>query len=187
MSVSLPIVVAVAVAVVADVAIVTLSIFACILFDHHLMSWKSAALTPTHTPTHTHTHPHTHTPHTHTHTAVFWCVLAGFVLVKTDFISVAFMSPTVNRSYFNLALVCIAINTVIAFYLCIYLPCFVRTELPWSVYCPRMIPTMTGVGTVCAILLLKSLWPVWGFLTPLILISLGMVAMFSLHFIPFLP
>ena len=119
--------------------------------------------------------------------ALIWCILAGVTLVSTDFLVVIFESDKVNRLYFNLALICIAINTVIGFYLCIYVPYIARIDLPWEVYCPRMIPALTIIGTLCGVLLLKALWPVWGFLTPLILTSLGMGAMFSLHFMPFCP
>ena len=102
--------------------------------------------------------------------ALFWCSLAAFTLVSTDFIKTALESELVNRFYFNLALVSIGINTVLGVYLCVYVPYIARIELPWEVYCPRVIPTMTAIGTLCGGFLLKSLWPVWGFLTPAILI-----------------
>jgi len=118
--------------------------------------------------------------------ALFWCLLGGFVLIKTDFLHVAFSDPKVNRLYFNLSLILLATNSVLGLYLIIYLPYIARVTLPWDKYCPRVIPTITIVGTICFGTLIKALWPVWGFLTPLILTSIGMAAMFSLHFIPFL-
>ena len=58
--------------------------------------------------------------------ALFWCALATFTLVSTDFLRKVFESERVNRLYFNLALVCIGVNTVLGFYLCIYIPYIAR-------------------------------------------------------------
>jgi hypothetical protein len=56
----------------------------------------------------------------------------------------------VRRGYFNIAMVCVGINSCIAFYLTIWLPWVKRIDLDWSIYCPRMIPAATGVGMLGA-------------------------------------
>jgi hypothetical protein len=118
--------------------------------------------------------------------AAFWVLLAIVVMSSTDFLRVCFKSELVNRLYFNISLALITVNCTIGLYLCIYLPYIARVTLPWDKYCPRVIPTFTVITTVCGCTLLKALWPVWGFLTPLILTSVTLGGMFSLHFIPFL-
>ena len=70
------------------------------------------------------------------------------------------------------------------FYLAIWLPYVQRITYEWSVHCPRVIPTMTGVGIACGASLLRGLWPVWGLLTPLILAVVAMACLMSLHFVP---
>jgi hypothetical protein len=54
-----------------------------------------------------------------------------------------------GRLYFNIATICFGINCCIAFYLTVWLPYVKRIEIDWNIYCPRMIPTATGVGVLC--------------------------------------
>ena len=117
---------------------------------------------------------------------MFWVALAGAVLYSTDFLKEIFTNPLVNKLYFNVSLAILAINSIIGLYLCIFLPYIARVDIPWDKYCPRVIPTATVLGLVCMGTSTKALWPVWGLLTPFVLVSLGMGALFSLHFIPFL-
>jgi hypothetical protein len=106
--------------------------------------------------------------------ALFWVVLAGFTLIQTNFLHRCFADPEVNRLFFNASLALIAVNGTLLLYLAVYLPYVARVTLPWDVYCPRVIPTICGLSLVCAGTLLKALWPVWGFVTPFILVSVGM-------------
>ena len=62
----------------------------------------------------------------------------------------------------------------ILFYLAIYLPFIAGIEEDWETYCPSIIPVMSVSGLATAVLTLVALWPVWGWLTPLILIVLFM-------------
>lgn len=78
--------------------------------------------------------------------AVMWVVLAGLSLHWTDAINVIFNSDDVSRVWLDLAVAGCAVNSCIAFYLTLYLPKIAKIDLPWEVYCPRMIPTATGVG-----------------------------------------
>ncbi len=54
----------------------------------------------------------------------------------------------------------------------------------WNVYCPRVIPIMTLNGVLCGIFLMRCFWPVWGFLTPLILGIEFFGMLFVTQFIP---
>ncbi|CAM9603735.1 unnamed protein product [Heterosigma akashiwo] len=119
--------------------------------------------------------------------ALFWCAGAGAVMYYTDFIRVMLESDEVNRLYFNLGVVCFGSNCCFMFYLTVYLPYIKKITLSWNIYCPRVIPTMTITGLACGLFLIMGMWPVWGFLTPLILGVVFMGMFFSLHFIPPLP
>lgn len=89
-----------------------------------------------------------------------------------------------NRISLNLAIVCFVANMGIIFYLTLYLPLIAKVTTPWEIYCPQMIPTSTALGIICLILLNIAFWPIWGLLTPLILMILLMGFLFSTHFIP---
>jgi hypothetical protein len=73
-------------------------------------------------------------------------------------------------------------------YLGVYLPKIkgLKDTEAWSVYCPRVIPFMTLNGLICIFTLIRSLWPVWGFLTPFILGVESLGLLFSTHFVPWI-
>eukprot|EP00523_Entomoneis_sp_CCMP467_P010500 CAMPEP_0168730488 /NCGR_PEP_ID=MMETSP0724-20121128/6757_1 /TAXON_ID=265536 /ORGANISM="Amphiprora sp., Strain CCMP467" /LENGTH=196 /DNA_ID=CAMNT_0008777429 /DNA_START=31 /DNA_END=621 /DNA_ORIENTATION=+ len=77
------------------------------------------------------------------------------------------------------------INAVLAAYLTVYLP-KVRNIPPeaWNTYCPRVIPTMTGLGVVAVVLMIRATWPAWGFLSPAVLSLEGLGLLFALQFVP---
>ncbi|KAJ8606276.1 hypothetical protein CTAYLR_010319, partial [Chrysophaeum taylorii] len=140
--------------------------------------------------------------------ALAWVAAGGFVMYQTDLPNVMMRDPNVNRVWFNIAAACFAMNCVLCFYLAVWLPYVQRIHIEWSVYCPRVIPTMTIVGVMCSFSfdpasylpsessgveclvfffccrLIRGLWPVWGLLTPLILALTFMACIMSLHFIP---
>ncbi|RHZ28288.1 hypothetical protein DYB31_011591 [Aphanomyces astaci] len=116
--------------------------------------------------------------------ALMWIVGAGFLLYYLDVLRVAFRDARVHRVYFNIGLVCFGINACITLYLSIWLPYVKKIDLEWSVYCPRMVPTATVVGIVCALMFTVGLWPVWGFFTPGILFVLFLGTLMTAHFLP---
>ena len=48
-------------------------------------------------------------------------------------------------------MVAFGINTCITLYLAVWLPYVAKIHLEWAVYCPRMIPTATVIGLICAL------------------------------------
>lgn len=49
---------------------------------------------------------------------------------------------------------------------------------------PQLIPAATAAGVLGAFFLVRSLWSVWGFLAPLILLTVFVGAIYALHFVP---
>ena len=78
----------------------------------------------------------------------------------------------------------ITINIIIIIYLTLYLPLIEKNTIPWEVYCPNMIPTSTVIGIISFILFMIAVWPVYGMLTPLIVLIILLGLVFSTHFIP---
>jgi len=117
---------------------------------------------------------------------VVWIVLALLVARWTKFFTTLFSDDRVIRPLLYLAVIGLGINTVLMLYLTVYLPKFVRItdSSAWDVYCPRVIPSMTAVGILTGVLLIRATWPVWGFLAPLVLGLESMGFLFCLHFVP---
>ena len=92
-----------------------------------------------------------------------------------------------NLSLLQVVALLLGINTVLMAYLTVYLPKFkgLTDSSAWDVYCPAVIPTMTGLGILAFILAIRATWPVWGFLAPLILSIQCLGLLFSLHFVPY--
>jgi len=120
------------------------------------------------------------------HTTVAWVIAAVFTAYWTSFFSTILSSQDVNRVLLNLAFACLAVNTGLTLYLTVYLPKIkkLKDASAWNVYCPKVIPIMVLTGVVCALLLIRGTWPVWGFFAPLILGVEAMGFLFSFHFLP---
>ena len=75
---------------------------------------------------------------------------------------------------------------VLLLYLTVYLPKVIKLTDPsaWPVYCPRVIPSMILLAVLAAIFLIRATYPVWGFLSPLILGIEAMGALFATQLIP---
>ncbi len=129
--------------------------------------------------------------------AAIWVLFAFFVAKGTDTLSVILSvsesessSPhhrgSPIRPLLHVAMAQLTVNFILLLYLGLYLPQIKGLKDPesWSIYCPRVIPIMTANGVVCSFFLIRSLWPVWGFLTPFILGVEAMGLLFSMHFVP---
>ena len=117
---------------------------------------------------------------------VGWVLAALLVARWTHFYSIIWMSDKPNRWLLRIAMLGMGIIASLILYLTVYLPKVKKLSdsSAWNVYCPRVIPTMTIVGIVTLLLFIRALWPVWGFLSPLIFGTEVMGALMSLHFLP---
>ena len=98
------------------------------------------------------------------------------------------MNMHVVKPLLYASLVGMGIITILVLYLVLYLPRVkgITDSSAWDVYCPRVIPTLTAVGIVTALMMIRSVWPVWGFLSPLILGVEAFGFLFFLHFVPWI-
>ncbi|CAE8685935.1 unnamed protein product, partial [Polarella glacialis] len=83
----------------------------------------------------------------------------------TNFFRVIWESPLVNRTYFYLALACLAFNMSMLAYLAVWCSIFEKIEEPWETKHPKAVPVMALVGFTTMFLFFFAFWPVWGFLT----------------------
>jgi hypothetical protein len=132
-----------------------------------------------------------------------WVTAAILTAYATNFWSVVFLlqeavesdeasdSKTIpqllpNRSLLQIVGLLLGIQTILVLYLTVYLPRVkgLTDSSAWEVYCPRVIPVMTVTGIIAIMLLIRAVWPIWGFLAPLILGIEAMGCLFGLHFVP---
>ena len=120
---------------------------------------------------------------------VAWVAFALVVSRWTSFYTTIWSSDKANRGLIRLAFLGLGVNTALFLYLSVYLPRVkgLGNSSAWSVYCPRVIPSMATVGILTVLILIRATWPVWGFLAPLILGIQFMGALMFLHFIPTYP
>mmetsp|Transcript_8211 Transcript_8211/g.23354 ORF Transcript_8211/g.23354 Transcript_8211/m.23354 type:complete len:167 (-) Transcript_8211:189-689(-) len=126
--------------------------------------------------------------------AAAWVTGAGAMTYFTDLPRKLVEDERVDRLFLNISIVCLMINCCLMAYLTIYVPFLERrmtkeqgqpVTLRWEIYCPRMIPTMTVLGIAVLITGIQAIWPVFGWLSPLIVFLEFMGFVMSLHFIPF--
>lgn len=119
--------------------------------------------------------------------ALVWVVVA-LVMARLAHVPKVLLSSDsgANRTVLHVAFLLLGVNTVLTGYLGVYLPKIkgIKGASAWDAYCPRIVPIMTVTGIACGICFIRATFPVWGFLSPLILGIEAMGAFFSLHFIP---
>jgi len=118
--------------------------------------------------------------------AAAWVVTAAATAYWTDTRRVLLGGSDAVSFLLQLVAVGVGVQTVLVLYLTVYLPYGkgLTDSSAWSVYCPRVIPVLTATAVVSCLLLLRAVWPVWGFLAPLILSVEGLGLLFALHFVP---
>lgn len=98
--------------------------------------------------------------------------------------------PQPHSGYFRLACVCLGANLAVGIYVMVVLPRRRRggggqqTQVDLAVQHPQLISAATAAGVLGAFFLVRSLWPVWGFLAPLILLTVFVGALYALHWVP---
>ncbi|XP_071483388.1 transmembrane protein 128-like [Diadema antillarum] len=111
----------------------------------------------------------------------FWILGTFTIFYFTDFIPSMLYDPQVKRTWLFVGFGFLAINVSIAIYLIVFCS-WMRKINDWERHVPTAIPIAT-CSFVCGSLCLNiALWPVYGFLTPLMLftIFMGFVVVVSL-------
>lgn len=117
---------------------------------------------------------------------VFWVAFAVIIARVTDTPNIILSSSEPIRPLLHIAITQLTINFLLMLYLGVYLSKVkgLTDSKAWNIYCPRIIKFMTLNGLITVYTLTRSLWPVWGFLTPLVLSIEFVGLLFSTHFIP---
>ncbi|KAK6185792.1 hypothetical protein SNE40_007945 [Patella caerulea] len=106
---------------------------------------------------------------------ILWLIASIAVFHYSDFYMVLRFNPNINRLWFNIGAILIAINVCVAIFLIGWLTYIKKVNSDqWEKQYPAAIPIATGCFVCGAICVNVGLWPVWGPLTPVILFTILM-------------
>lgn len=113
-------------------------------------------------------------------------MLAGFVtLYYSDIINVLKVDPRVDVSYFRASVALTLIPVSVCCYLIIYLSMIKGIHSDdWEKSSPYAIPVATALSVIAAVLWNITLWGVYRFFTPIILLLLFMGFIMSISILP---
>jgi hypothetical protein len=101
----------------------------------------------------------------------FWVALAIFVIYYSNFFHNLFRNPNINEFFFEICVAGYTMIVALIIYTTFVLPKFYQAK-SIEEYNPKLIPVGAVVGVVSVISLLVAIWPVWGWTSFLIFISL---------------
>ncbi|XP_072042050.1 transmembrane protein 128-like [Amphiura filiformis] len=112
---------------------------------------------------------------------IFWILATFAIFYYTDFIDAIKVDPRVNRPWLYSGALLIGVNITIGFYL-IVICSWIRKIEDWEIHAPIAIPMATTTFIMGGLCVNIALWPVYGFLTPLMLFTvfMGFVVLVSL-------
>mmetsp|Transcript_3003 Transcript_3003/g.6250 ORF Transcript_3003/g.6250 Transcript_3003/m.6250 type:complete len:165 (-) Transcript_3003:402-896(-) len=118
--------------------------------------------------------------------ALGWVIVAVMLARWTEFFGVLWSNEVVNRKLLKISFMGCLLVITIFLYLTVYLPRIKGLSDPsvWGVYCPKVLPVMCVVGVSTYLVLIRALWPLYGFMAPLISGTEIMGMLMALHFVP---
>ena len=118
--------------------------------------------------------------------ALGWVIVAVLLARWTDFFSIVWNDDRLNRTLLRVAFGGFTIVVTLFLYLSVYLPRIKGLSDPsvWGVYCPKVVPIMGLTGVLTYLVFIRALWPLWGFLAPIISGTELMGILMASHFIP---
>lgn len=116
---------------------------------------------------------------------VMWLVLTGLVLYFTEFLSVILYDIRINRTWFNIGVALVTVHITIGAYLVVFLSWVKKMPSDkWEAKHPLAVPVATFAFVTGGFCCMVGLWPVWGFLTPFILLCLTLGGVVTIAMIP---
>ena len=114
--------------------------------------------------------------------AMFWMAIACLIIYKTNFFRQLWENDDINSFFMSLTLICLGLNLSLLFYVTTIRPLQGLSDDIEKI--PSLIPIMTAVGVSMPIFLILSIWPIWGFLSPIYIFIMTMGAIFAMTYLP---
>ena len=118
--------------------------------------------------------------------AGFWVVISILILYYTDLIHQITSDKRIERFSLTIAITSLSINLVLVLYSTIWLPYMMKTKVPIEIYAPKLVPISALLAIITIIMFMYALWPIYGLLTPLLILILTLGLLLSCHFIPWI-
>jgi len=119
--------------------------------------------------------------------ALGWVIVAVLLAQWTDFFAIVWGDERLNRTLLKVAAGGFVLVVTLVLYLAVYLPKIkgLPSDLSlWGVYCPKVLPVLCVTGFATYLLFVRALWPLWGFMAPLISGTEIMGMLMAMHFVP---
>mmetsp|Transcript_44427 Transcript_44427/g.114966 ORF Transcript_44427/g.114966 Transcript_44427/m.114966 type:complete len:188 (-) Transcript_44427:117-680(-) len=120
--------------------------------------------------------------------AVAWVLAAAGVAVygdgEADMLHIVLHHASVKRDWLFFGLAMVGVNVAIFLYLAVWLNVVRGVAGEWEEAAPMAIPIGTCAGLIACFAFMVALWPIWSFLTPILLFVLFMGFIMSAHFWP---
>jgi hypothetical protein len=117
--------------------------------------------------------------------SLVWLGVAVAILYFGDVWRVMKEDPRLNRSFLIAAWACQGVLATVVFYITFWIPFVDRKKVyAYDRYCPRAIYTAIAAAFASFVLFTIAFWPVWHFLTPVLVFCVGMAAILSANFLP---
>lgn len=101
----------------------------------------------------------------------FWVVVAALVVYYTNFFHHFFRNPNINELFYQISIAGYTIIVSLMVFTTFIMPRIAGTDNVEE-YNPKLVSVGAVVGLVSVISLIIAIWPVWGWLSLLIFISL---------------
>ena len=112
--------------------------------------------------------------------AIGWILATIFVIYYSNFFLVIWENEKVNSIFFSIALIAFGIFSSMT----IYASFVIKNIDDIEVTTPRLIPVASTVGFLCFLSSVIAFWPVWGWYTPAMLLTMLMGYLMAGSFMP---
>jgi hypothetical protein len=112
--------------------------------------------------------------------SIFWVLASVLTIYYSNFFYNIWENEKMNSLFFALSLISFGIFSSLTIYASFLVPSFDDIE----VTSPKLIPTATLFGFICFNSTLIAIWPVWGWYSPLMLVTMMMGYLMAGTFMP---
>ena len=78
--------------------------------------------------------------------ALFWVATSATLAYQLDMLGLIMRGQQVGQISLRIGILSLVASITIILYLTIWLPVVMKNNIPWDIYCPRMIPSATFLG-----------------------------------------
>eukprot|EP01015_Nassula_variabilis_P019878 TRINITY_DN3406_c0_g1_i3.p1 TRINITY_DN3406_c0_g1~~TRINITY_DN3406_c0_g1_i3.p1 ORF type:complete len:219 (+),score=25.09 TRINITY_DN3406_c0_g1_i3:50-706(+) len=116
--------------------------------------------------------------------ALLWCLACAITIYYTNFFRLIFEHPRINTLFLNIGMIGIGINSILGLYAGFYLPFIKKNRDPIDQVNPRAVQLGAIAGVTTFITIIIAIWPLWGWLSILIIFVFFMAIINVNHFLP---